>query len=35
MRTDVQPLVLGYFVSRVVNEPGFAKAAEAFFAAKP
>ena len=35
MRTDVRPLMLGYFASRVANEPGFAKATEAFFAAKP
>src|SRR5262249_3496124 len=35
IRVDVRPLVLGYFVSRVTNEPGFAKAAEAFLAAKP
>ena len=35
MRTDVRPLILAYFLSRVTNDPDFAKAAEAFFAAKP
>jgi hypothetical protein len=34
MRTDVRALVLGYFVGRVATEPDFAKAIEAFFAAK-
>ena len=35
MRFDVRPLVIGYFVSRVSNDPAFARAAEAAFAAKP
>ena len=35
MRVEARPLVLGYFLSRVANEPDFAKAAQAFFNARP
>jgi hypothetical protein len=35
IRFDVRPLVIGYFVSRLSNDPAFAKAVEASFAAKP
>ena len=35
IRFDVRPLVVGYFVSRLSNDPAFAKAAEASFAVKP
>jgi hypothetical protein len=34
IRFDVRPLVVGYLVSRLSNDPAFAKAAEASFAAK-
>jgi hypothetical protein len=35
MRVDVRALVLGYVIGRIATDADFAKAAEAFFAAKP